>query len=157
VPWPTAFAGYYKRPQVTAEGFTSDGWFKTGDRAILDAEGYISISGRSKDIIIRGGENIPVVEVENLLHKHPKVQNVAIVAMPDPRSIGTRLRLCLSQTRRDVTFGELVSYLLDQQLARQYLPERLELVTEFPMTLSGKIQKYVLRQRIAEQIARAQP
>jgi non-ribosomal peptide synthetase component E (peptide arylation enzyme) len=153
---PQHFAGYYKRPQVTAEGFTSDGWFKTGDRAIMDAEGYISISGRSKDIIIRGGENIPVVEVENLLHKHPKVQNVAIVAMPDQRLQERACAFVIPKPSTVLTFGEMVSYLLDQQLAKQYLPERLELVTEFPMTPSGKIQKYVLRQRIAEQIAREQ-
>ena len=154
---PQHFAGYYQRPQVTAEGFTSEGWFKTGDRAILDAEGYLSISGRSKDIIIRGGENIPVVEVENLLHKHPKVQNVAIVAMPDPRLQERACAFVIPKPGVTLTFGEMVSYLLDQQLARQYLPERLELVTEFPMTPSGKIQKYVLRQRIAEQIAGTRP
>jgi cyclohexanecarboxylate-CoA ligase len=150
---PQHFAGYYQRPQATAEGFTSAGWFKTGDRAILDAAGYLSISGRSKDIIIRGGENIPVVEVENLLHKHPKVQNVAIVAMPDPRLQERACAFVIPRPGVTLTLGELVSYLLDQQLAKQYLPERLELVTEFPMTPSGKIQKYVLRQRIAEQIA----
>jgi non-ribosomal peptide synthetase component E (peptide arylation enzyme) len=153
---PQHFVGYYKRPQVTAEGFTSDGWFKTGDRAIVDADGYISISGRSKDIIIRGGENIPVVEVENLLHKHPHVYNVAIVAMPDQRLQERACAFVIPKPGVTLTFGEMVTYLLDQQLAKQYLPERLEVVTEFPMTPSGKIQKYVLRQRIAEQIAREQ-
>jgi cyclohexanecarboxylate-CoA ligase len=153
---PQHFAGYYKRPQVTAAGFTSEGWFKTGDRAILDAEEYIRISGRSKDIIIRGGENIPVVEVENLLHKHPKVQNVAIVAMPDARLQERACAFVIPQSGATLTLGEIVSYLLDQQLAKQYLPERLELVTAFPMTPSGKIQKYVLRQRIAEEILREQ-
>ena len=117
----------------------------------------LSISGRSKDIIIRGGENIPVVEVENLLHKHPKVQNVAIVAMADPRLQERACAFVIPKPGVTLTFGEVVSYLLDQQLARQYLPERLELVTEFPMTPSGKIQKYVLRQRIAEQIAGTRP
>ncbi len=153
---PQHFAGYYKRPQVTAQGFTSDGWFKTGDRAILDTDGYISISGRSKDIIIRGGENIPVVEVENLLHKHPHVHNVAIVAMPDQRLQERACAFIIPKPGATLTFGEMVTYLLDQQLAKHYLPERLEVVTEFPMTPSGKIQKYVLRQRIAEQISREQ-
>jgi cyclohexanecarboxylate-CoA ligase len=153
---PQHFAGYYKRPQVTAQGFTSNGWFKTGDRAILDTDGYISISGRSKDIIIRGGENIPVVEVENLLHKHPHVHNVAIVAMPDQRLQERACAFIIPKPGATLTFDEMVTYLLDQQLATQYLPERLEVVTEFPMTPSGKIQKYVLRQRIAEQIAREQ-
>jgi cyclohexanecarboxylate-CoA ligase len=151
---PQHFAGYYKRPQVTASSFTNDGWFYTGDRARLDADGYLSISGRSKDIIIRGGENIPVVEVENLLHKHPKVQNVAIVAMPDQRLQERACAFVILQPGEWLTFDEMIAYLLQQQLAKQYLPERLEIVSEFPMTPSGKIQKYQLRQRIAEMIAR---
>ena len=150
---PQHFAGYYQRPQVTAASFVEDGWFSTGDRAMLDADGYVSISGRSKDIIIRGGENIPVVEVENLLHKHPKVQNVAIVAMPDPRLQERACAFIIPAPGETFTFGEMVAYLLEQQLAKQYLPERLEVVSEFPMTPSGKIQKYVLRQRMTEQVA----
>jgi cyclohexanecarboxylate-CoA ligase len=150
---PQHFAGYYQRPQVTADSFVGDGWFNTGDRAVLDQDGYISISGRSKDIIIRGGENIPVVEVENLLHKHPNVLNVAIVAMPDPRLQERACAYVIPQPGESFTFDEMIAYLLDQQLAKQYLPERLELVDAFPMTPSGKIQKYVLRQQIAEQMA----
>jgi cyclohexanecarboxylate-CoA ligase len=150
---PQHFAGYYQRPQVTASSFVGDGWFTTGDRAVLDADGYISISGRSKDIIIRGGENIPVVEVENLLHKHPKVSNVAIVAMPDQRLQEKACACVIPKPGETFTFGDMISYLLDQQLAKQYLPERLEVMHEFPMTPSGKIQKYVLRQRITEQVA----
>lgn len=150
---PQHFAGYYQRPQVTADSFVGDGWFKTGDRAILDSDGYLSISGRSKDIIIRGGENIPVVEVENLLHKHPKVLNVAIVAMPDPRLQEKACAYVIPQPGETFTFGEMIAYLLEQQLAKQYLPERLELVDAFPMTPSGKIRKYVLRQQITEQMS----
>ena len=82
---PAQFVGYWKRPEFTRDGHTADGWFKTGDRATLDADGYVSITGRSKDVIIRGGENIPVAEVENALFTHPKVAGVAVVAMPDPR------------------------------------------------------------------------
>ncbi|WP_089720879.1 AMP-binding protein [Candidatus Entotheonella palauensis] len=146
---PQHFAGYYQRPRITAESLTEDGWFKTGDRAILDNDGYISICGRSKDIIIRGGENIPVVEVENLLHKHPKVLNVAIVGMPDARLQEKACAFVIPQPGEMLTFGDIVDYLLEQQLAKQYLPERLEIVTEFPMTPSGKVQKYQLRQHIA--------
>lgn len=146
---PQHFAGYYQRPQITAESFTEDGWFKTGDRAIPDDDGYVSICGRSKDIIIRGGENIPVVEVENLLHKHPKVLNVAIVAMPDARFQEKACAFVIPEPGEILTFGDMIDYLLEQQLAKQYLPERLEIVTEFPMTPSGKVQKYQLRQHIA--------
>ncbi|MCZ6875376.1 MAG: AMP-binding protein [bacterium] len=153
---PQHFAGYYQRPQVTADSFVGDGWFRTGDRAVMDADGYISISGRSKDIIIRGGENIPVVEVENLLHKHPKVQNATIVAMPDARLQEKACAYVIPQPGETFAFGEMIAYLLEQQLAKQYLPERLELLDEFPMTPSGKIQKYVLRQRITELVAKEQ-
>lgn len=151
---PQHFAGYYQRPQVTADSFVGGEWFNTGDCAVLDQDGYISISGRSKDIIIRGGENIPVVEVENLLHKHPKVLNATIVAMPDARLQEKACAYVIPQPGESFTFGEMVTYLLDQQLAKQYLPERLELVDTFPMTPSGKIQKYVLRQLITEQISK---
>ncbi len=147
---PQHFAGYYQRPHVTAENVTPDGWFKTGDRAILDAAGYIRISGRSKDIIIRGGENIPVVEVENLLHKHPKVANVAIVGMPDERLQEKACAYVIPQPGEAFTFGEMIDYLLAQQLAKQYLPEHLEVADAFPMTPSGKIQKYLLRQWLTE-------
>jgi cyclohexanecarboxylate-CoA ligase len=153
---PQHFAGYYKRPQVTAASLVDDGWFTTGDRAVLDHDGYVSITGRSKDIIIRGGENIPVVEVENLLHKHPGVHNVAIVAMPDARLQERACAFVIPAPGRTFTFDEMITYLLEQQLAKQYLPERLEVVTEFPMTPSGKIQKYVLRQRITEQVGKEQ-
>jgi cyclohexanecarboxylate-CoA ligase len=153
---PQHFAGYYKRPQVTAASFVDDGWFVTGDRAVLDHDGYVSITGRSKDIIIRGGENIPVVEVENLLHTHPGVHNVAIVAMPDARLQERACAFVIPTPGETLLFEEMIAYLLEQQLAKQYLPERLEVVQEFPMTPSGKIQKYVLRQRIAEQITREQ-
>jgi non-ribosomal peptide synthetase component E (peptide arylation enzyme) len=153
---PQHFAGYYQRPQVTADSFVGDGWFRTGDRAVMDADGYISISGRSKDIIIRGGENIPVVEVENLLHKHPKVLHATIVAMPDARLQEKACAYVIPQPGETFTFGEMIAYLLEQQLAKQYLPERLELVDKFPMTPSGKIQKYVLRQQITERVAKEQ-
>ena len=152
---PAQFAGYFKRPEFTADGHTADGWFKTGDRATLDRDGYVSITGRTKDVIIRGGENIPVVEVENLLFTHPKIAGVAIVAMADPR-LGERA--CAAIILRDgqsLTLPEITAFLESHQLARHKFPERLELVSEFPMTPSGKIQKYRLRQLVAERIAGA--
>jgi len=154
---PFQFVGYYKRPQFTADGHTKDGWFRTGDRATLDADGYVSITGRSKDIIIRGGENIPVVEVENLLYAHPKIAAVAIVAMADPRLVERCCAVVIPREGESLTLGEITTYLESQQLARHKFPERLELVSEFPMTPSGKIQKYRLRQLVADRIAAASP
>src|SRR3974390_385322 len=121
------FVGYLKRPQLF--NHDADGWFDTGDFARLDADGYIRITGRVKDIIIRGGENIPVVEIEGLLFRHPAVQAVAIVGMPDVR------------------LGERACAFVEPKGAKQYLPERLECVDELPMTPSGKIQKFKLRER----------
>jgi cyclohexanecarboxylate-CoA ligase len=148
------FVGYVKRPQFTADAHTADGWFKTGDRATLDPEGYLAITGRSKDLIIRGGENIPVVEVENLLYTHPKIAGVAIVAVPDPRLGERACAVVIPSGSEAITLEEITAYLEQHELARQKFPERLELVSEFPMTPSGKIQKYKLRDMIAE---RARP
>jgi cyclohexanecarboxylate-CoA ligase len=147
------FVGYVKRPGFTAEAYTADGWFKTGDRAKLDGDGYLSITGRSKDIIIRGGENIPVAEVENLLYTHPKVAGVAIVAMADPRLVERACAVVIPREGQSLTLPEVIAFLERHQLARQKFPERLEVVSEFPMTPSGKIQKYRLRQLVAERIA----
>lgn len=137
------FLGYLKRPELGGTG--AEGWFDTGDLARMDAEGYIRISGRSKDIIIRGGENIPVVEVENLLFRHPAVSGVAIVSYPDPR-LGERA--CAFVTLREgasFTFEDMAGYLKAQKMATPYIPERLEVVPELPRTPSGKIQKFKLR------------
>jgi cyclohexanecarboxylate-CoA ligase len=153
---PAQFGGYFKRPAFTAEAHTPEGWFRTGDRAVLDRAGYVSITGRSKDLIIRGGENIPVAEVENLLFAHPKVHGIAIVAMPDPRLSERACAFVIPKPGAPPTLRELTAYLDAQGLAKHKFPERLELVTEFPMTPSGKIQKYRLRQVIAETLAREQ-
>ncbi|MEX2222177.1 MAG: AMP-binding protein [Candidatus Rokuibacteriota bacterium] len=144
------FVGYVKRPQFTADGHTADGWFKTGDRGTLDRDGYLAITGRSKDLIIRGGENIPVVEVENLLYTHPKIAGVAIVAVPDPRLGERACAVVIPREGEAITLEEITAYLERHGLARQKFPERLELVSEFPMTPSGKIQKFKLRDLIAE-------
>lgn len=141
----TTFVGYLKRPE--AYGVDDGFWLETGDNARMDADGYIRITGRSKDIIIRGGENIPVVEVEELLYRHPAIEDAAIVAMPDAR-LGERA--CAFVSLRDggaLTFGAAIAYLLDCKLSRQYLPERLEIIETFPRTPSGKIQKFKLRER----------
>jgi acyl-coenzyme A synthetase/AMP-(fatty) acid ligase len=146
------FVGYWKRPQFTREAHTDDGWFKTGDRAMLDADGYVTITGRSKDVIIRGGENISVAEVENFLYAHPKVQGVAIVAMPDQRLVERACAFVIPVTGATITLDEIVAYLAAKDVAKHKFPERLEVVSEFPMTPSGKIQKYRLRELIARKL-----
>lgn len=143
-----SFVGYLKRPE--AFDCDTDGWFETGDDARMDEDGYIRISGRSKDVIIRGGENIPVVEIEGLIYQHPAVQDVAIVAMPDPR-LGERACAYVSLIPgASLSFDEMIAFLAEQQIATQYLPERLEIIAEMPRTPSGKIQKFQLREAAAK-------
>lgn len=137
------FIGYTQGRELTESCFR-DGWFDTGDRAIRDAEGYISISGRTKDIVIRGGENIPVKDVEDVLLRHPKVANVAVVAQENERlgEVGCAVVLADGDPP---TLSELTDFLKQQDVTKQFWPEDLRIVDQFPMTPSGKIQKYHLR------------
>ena len=137
------FGGYLKRPQWN--GTDPEGWFDTGDLARMDANGYIRISGRSKDVIIRGGENIPVVEIESLLYKHPAVAQVAIVAYPDERLGERACATVVPKAGQTLDFAEMTAFLKSQKLAIQYIPERLILRDAMPATPSGKIQKFRLR------------
>ena len=138
------FVGYMKRP--TLAKVDEEGWFDTGDLARMDPDGYIRIAGRSKDIIIRGGENIPVVEVEDMLFKHPAVATVAIVAYPDERLGERACAYVVPRAGASLSFEEMVAYLKEQKMAAQYIPERLEIVADVPRTPSGKIQKFRLRE-----------
>nr|WP_312988417.1 cyclohexanecarboxylate-CoA ligase [Comamonas koreensis] len=141
------FGGYLKRPHLNAT--TADGWFDTGDQARMDAQGYIRITGRSKDVIIRGGENIPVVEVEALLYKHPAVAQAAVVAYADER-LGERACAVIvpKPGAAEPALADLTAFLRAQKLAPHYLPERLVVLAEMPATPSGKIQKFKLREQL---------
>ena len=142
------FGGYLKRPQWN--GTDADGWFDTGDLARIDANGYIRISGRSKDVIIRGGENIPVVEIEALLYKHPAVAQVAIVAFPDERLGERACAVIVPKAGQTIDFAAMTEFLKLQKLAVQYIPERLVVRDAMPATPSGKIQKFRLREMLRE-------
>jgi len=142
------FLGYLKRPALY--GHDAEGWFDTGDLARIDAEGYIRITGRSKDIIIRGAENIPVVEVEGLLFRHPGIQAAAIVGMPDERLGERACAFIVTKPGLQLDRGEILSFLEGHRLAKTYLPERIEFVDELPRTPSGKVQKFKLREMAKE-------
>jgi cyclohexanecarboxylate-CoA ligase len=141
---PFNFVGYLKRPQLY--GHDAEGWFDTGDLARIDADGYVRITGRAKDLLIRGGENIPVVEIEGLLFRHPDVQAVAIVGMPDARLGERACAFVVARPGARLGLPDLTRFLEDHKVARQYLPERLELVDDLPRTPSGKVQKFKLRE-----------
>lgn len=138
------FGGYLHRPHLN--GTDADDWFDTGDLARIDAQGYIRITGRSKDVIIRGGENIPVVEIESLLYRHPAVAMAAIVAYPDERLGERACAVVVPKTGQTIDLPELVEYLKAQKVAVQYIPERLVVMDSMPATPSGKIQKFKLRE-----------
>jgi cyclohexanecarboxylate-CoA ligase len=142
------FVGYLKKPELNA--WDEEGWFETGDLARMDEDGYIRIAGRSKDVIIRGGENIPVVEVENLLYRHPKVQDAAVVAMPDPRLGERACAFVVPRPGERPSFEEMTAFLAKEGMAKSYWPERLEIVEAMPRTPSGKIQKFKLREAAAK-------
>lgn len=140
------FGGYLKRPQWN--NTDADGWFDTGDLARLDARGYVRITGRSKDVIIRGGENIPVVEIESLLYKHPAVQQVAIVAYPDERLGERACAVIVPKPGQTVDLAGVVGFLEEHKVARNYMPEKVLLRDAMPATPSGKIQKFKLRESL---------
>jgi cyclohexanecarboxylate-CoA ligase len=142
------FGGYLKRPQWN--NTDADGWFDTGDLARIDADGYIRITGRSKDVIIRGGENIPVVEIEALLYRHPAVAQVAIVAYPDDRLGERACAVIVPKPGQTIDFAAMTAFLKQQKLAQQYIPERLVICEAMPATPSGKIQKFRLRELLRE-------
>jgi len=139
------FIGYHERPEENAKAF-DHGWFRTGDTATFTSEGQVLLVGRSKDIVIRGGENIPVVDVESLLFDHPKVRDVAVIGVPDAR-LGQRACAVVVPAGEPPTLEELCRGLLEQGLSKRFLPERLEVVPELPKTASGKIRKVELRER----------
>ena len=136
----------YLDESLNADAFDEDGWFKTGDLGRLDDDGHILITGRVKDIIIRHGENISAKGVEDMLFTHPKVADAAVIGLPDPK---TGERACAVVVPTDAanppTLPELFDYLTDQGLAKQKVPEQLELVDALPRNASGKVLKHELR------------
>lgn len=138
----------FLQPHLSNELFIEGDWYKTGDRGIIREDGNLVMTTRSKDIIVRGGENIPVLEIENLLLEHPKVNMAAVVAVPDER-LGEKACACVvPHGNQEFTFQDLLSWMVEHKLTKQYWPELLEVFTEFPTTPSGKIQKFNLREHL---------
>jgi cyclohexanecarboxylate-CoA ligase len=147
---PALALGYYDRPDATAGAYRQGLWFVTGDRAILDHSGRLVVRGRTKDIVIRGGENIPVTDVESVLFDHPDIVNVAVVGVPDDR-LGERVCAVIVQApgTTPLTLDDVTAFLLGAGLSKHYLPELVHHLDELPMTPSGKIQKFKLRGVVA--------
>jgi 2,3-dihydroxybenzoate-AMP ligase/mycobactin salicyl-AMP ligase len=149
---PCIFRGYYKAEAENKEAFTSDGFYRTGDIAKFDSDGRLIITGRKKDIIIRGGENISAKEVEELIGGYFKVEQVAAVGMPDS-ILGERVCAFIKPKKDEkVTFEEILSYLKEKKISVLYLPERIEIVEEMPLTNVGKFDKMRLKENIKEKL-----
>lgn len=151
---PFVFVGYAERLDLSREQMVEAGdgrgeWFDTGDLAHLDAEGYLRISGRTKDVIIRGGENIPVAYIENVLYEHPGIQAVAVVGMPDPRLQERACACVVLAPGTSLSLEDMRAFLADKGVAKQYWPEKVVVLDDFPKTPSGKIQKFQLRDQVA--------
>jgi cyclohexanecarboxylate-CoA ligase len=146
---PQLFRGYVDS-SLDAEAFDEKGYFRTGDLGMLDADGFVTITGRLKDIIIRKGENISAKEIEDLLYQHPKVRDVAVIGLPDPES---GERACAVVAPRDpadpLRFEEMVDFLKQQRLSTRKIPEQLEIVDDVPRNPTGKILKHKLREQYA--------
>jgi fatty-acyl-CoA synthase len=139
--------GYFDDPQATATAIDADGWYHTRDLAVMSAEGYLRVAGRLTDMIIRGGENIYPKEIEDLLHTHPAVAEVAVVGKPDPIWGETVAAFVRPAVRATVTDGELHAY-CRQHLAAYKTPATWIFVDAFPMTASGKVRKNLLREQL---------
>ena len=149
---PGIFTGYFKSPEENSQIFTKDGFFKTGDKARKDQAGNITITGRIKDIINRGGEKISALDIENRMATHPGIDESAVIGMPDA-VLGERI-CAYVKTKPGValTFDEIIAFLKSRGASVQQLPERIEFVGELPMTKVGKIDKKVLREDIGKRL-----
>ncbi|TCP28757.1 cyclohexanecarboxylate-CoA ligase [Scopulibacillus darangshiensis] len=149
---PATFTTYLGHHDWYGDVIDENGFFITGDLATIDKDGYLSITGRVKDIINRGGEKIPVVDIENILYMHENIKDVAIVGMPDER-LGERICAYVSlKVPQAFSLEDLTSFLESRNTAKIYWPEHLELIDELPRTVTGKVQKYILRQMIADKL-----
>lgn len=138
--------GYYNMPEQTFKAIDHEGWLHTGDLATVDEDGYYRITGRLKDMIIRGGENIYPREIEEFLYTHPKILDVQVVGLPDEK-YGEQVLACVKIKEGETLTEEEVKQYCEGKIARYKIPYYIQIVTEYPMTASGKIQKYKLREQ----------
>lgn len=150
---PSVMIGYYRQEELTRAAFTKDGWLKTGDLGHIDDEGYLVMVGRSKEIIVRGGENVPAVELEHLLMEHEKVATAVVIGYPDAR-LGEKVCAVVEckDPAQPLTFEEMRAYLVRRELTKQFIPEHLVLVDSLPKTSVGKIKKHELCLQIADKL-----
>jgi non-ribosomal peptide synthetase component E (peptide arylation enzyme) len=150
---PGVFTGYYKNPAENEKVFLPDGFFRTGDLAMIDEKGYITLCGRLKEMINRGGESISSTEIEELISQHPQVIIAAVVAMPDPQMGEKACAYVQPAPGSDLTFENIITFLKGRGASVLQLPERIEFVETMPLTKTGKIDKHALVEDIERKIA----
>ncbi len=148
---PNMFMGYMGQDDLNAELIDADGFFDTGDRAVVDADGYLRITGRSKDLIIRGGVNISPVPIEDTIAAHPDIKTVAVVGLPDPR-LGERICAVLGPSSRRFEKEDLVAFVAEKGLDKKHWPEAVYHINEMPTTPAGKIRKNDVREWLRSQL-----
>lgn len=150
---PNVFMGYFDEPELTARALDEEGWYYSGDLCRMDEAGYIKITGRKKDIIVRGGENISSLEVEDILLQHPKIHDACVVAMPDER-LGERscAYVVLKAPHHSLSLEEVVAFFSRKRVAKYKYPEHIVVIEKLPRTASGKIQKFLLRKDIMRRL-----
>ncbi|EHC2534061.1 medium-chain fatty-acid--CoA ligase [Escherichia coli] len=150
---PNVFMGYFDEPELTARALDEEGWYYSGDLCRMDEAGYIKITGRKKDIIVRGGENISSLEVEDILLQHPKIHDACVVAMPDER-LGERscAYIVLKAPHHSLSLEEVVAFFSRKRVAKYKYPEHIVVIEKLPRTASGKIQKFLLRKDIMRRL-----
>jgi len=141
-----AMIGYYQMPEKTADAIDAEGWLHSGDLATMNAQGYLTIVGRLKDMVIRGGENLFPVEIEEFLIRHPNVAEVQVVGVPDPYFGEELLAVVIPRTGEQLTEEELREY-CKNQISHQKTPRYFQFVESYPLTASGKVQKFMLREQ----------
>jgi len=146
--------GYWEDPERTAEDIDVGHWMHTGDTATMDENGYLRIVGRSKDMLIRGGENIYPREIEDFLYTNPKVDQVEVIGVPDPK-FGEEIAACIRLREGEQATEEEIRNYCRGELAHFKVPRYVRFLDEFPMTVTGKVQKYVLRGRLSEELGQA--
>jgi len=144
--------GYWDDPAKTVEAIDKDGFMHTGDLATIDDEGYCNIVGRIKDMVIRGGENVYPREIEEFLYRHPKILDVQVVGVPDPKFGEELCAWIIPRDGEDLTDEEVRAF-CKGQIAHYKIPRHIKFVDAFPMTVTGKIQKYLIRQQMKEELA----
>ncbi|GDB68571.1 medium-chain fatty-acid--CoA ligase [Escherichia coli] len=150
---PNVFMGYFDEPELTARALDEEGWYYSGDLCRMDEAGYIKITGRKKDIIVRGGENISSREVEDILLQHPKIHDACVVAMPDER-LGERscAYVVLKAPHHSLSLEDVVAFFSRKRVAKYKYPEHIVVIEKLPRTASGKIQKFLLRKDIMRRL-----